>query len=45
MIGIREGVLKAGNVFHSAKEERIEIYPSALREKAQKGGLKESAET
>lgn len=45
VIGVRESVLKAGNVFHSAKEERIEIYPPALREKAQKGELKERAET
>jgi Fe-S oxidoreductase len=43
--GVRDSVLKAGNVFASAKEERIEIYPPALRDKARKGVLNQDAET
>jgi glycolate oxidase len=43
--GVRESILKTGNVFASPKEERIDIYPPALREKAKKGELKAKAET
>ena len=43
--GIRDNILRTGNVYASAKEDRIEIYPKALKEKAKKGELKEQAET
>jgi glycolate oxidase subunit GlcD len=43
--GIRENILKTGNVYASAREERIDIYPPALKEKAKKGQLKAKAET
>ncbi|MFC1884360.1 FAD-binding and (Fe-S)-binding domain-containing protein [Thermodesulfobacteriota bacterium] len=45
VLGVRENILKTGNVFASAREERIEIYPQELREKAKKGELKAKAET
>ena len=45
VVGVRDNIFKAGNVFASARAERIEIYPPALREKAQKGELKSVAET
>jgi len=45
LLGVRDSILKQGNVFASAQEERIEIYPPALREKAQKGELPTKAET
>jgi len=43
--GVRDSILKTGNVFASARDDRIEIYPHALREKARKGQLKSQAET
>jgi len=43
--GVRDNILKTGNVYASAKEGRIEIYPPSLKEKAKKGELKEKAET
>jgi heterodisulfide reductase subunit D len=43
--GIRDSIFKAGNVFASAQEERIEIYPPELREKARKGAPNPNAET
>jgi glycolate oxidase len=45
VLGVRDNILKTGNVYASAKAERIEIYPPALKEKAVKGELKEKAET
>jgi glycolate oxidase subunit GlcD len=45
VLGVRENILKTGNVFASAREERISIYPPALREKAKQGALKSKAET
>jgi len=45
LLGVRDSILKRGNVFASAQEERIEIYPPELREKARKGELKSNAET
>lgn len=45
LLAVRDNVSKSGNVFASEKEERIDIYPSDLREKAKKGALKDKAET
>ncbi len=45
VLGVRENILKTGNIYASAKEDRIEIYPPALKEKALKGELKLQAET
>ena len=45
VLGVRESIFKTGNVFASAQDERIDIYPSALKEKARKGELKSKAET
>ncbi|RJR47495.1 MAG: FAD-binding protein [Desulfobacteraceae bacterium] len=45
ILGVRENILKTGNVFASAKAERISIYPPSLKEKAQKGELKPKAST
>ena len=45
VLGVRENILKTGNVFASARAERISIYPPALKEKAKKGTLKSKAET
>jgi len=42
---VRDSIIKAGNVYASTREDRIEIYPPALREKAQKGELPTKAET
>jgi glycolate oxidase len=45
VMGVRDNIRKTGNVFASAREDRIEIYPAPLREKAQSGQLKAQAET
>ncbi len=45
VLGVRDNILKTGNVFASAREGRIDIYPAALKEKAKKGELKAQAET
>ncbi len=45
LTGVRDSIFKQGNVFASAQDERIEIYPPVLREKARKGELKSHAET
>ncbi|MFH1123770.1 MAG: FAD-binding and (Fe-S)-binding domain-containing protein, partial [Pseudomonadota bacterium] len=45
VLAVRDSIHKTGNIFASAKAERIEIYPPALREKAKKGELKAKAET
>ncbi|MEJ2589246.1 MAG: (Fe-S)-binding protein [Deltaproteobacteria bacterium] len=45
VLGIRDNILKAGNVYASAKADRIDIYPSALKEKIEGGTLKGTAET
>ncbi len=44
VLGVRDNILKAGNVYASAKEDRTDIYPPALREKAKKGELKDKAD-
>jgi glycolate oxidase len=45
VLGVRDNILKTGNVFASAKEDRIEIYPPKLREKALNKELKSTADT
>lgn len=45
LLEVKDSVLKTGNVFASAREERIEIYPPLLRQKAQKGELKSKVGT
>ena len=45
VLGIRDNIKKTGNVYASASEERIDIYPPALREKAKNGEIKDQAET
>jgi glycolate oxidase subunit GlcD len=45
VLGIRDNIFKMGNVYASAKADRIDIYPPALKEKISKGELKAQAET
>ncbi len=45
LLAVRDNILKTGNVYASAREDRIDIYPPALREKAKKGELRPRAET
>jgi glycolate oxidase len=45
VLGVRDNILKTGNVFASAREDRVGIYPPALKDKALKGTLKTRAET
>jgi Fe-S oxidoreductase len=45
MIGVRDSIFKQGNVFASAQDERIDIYPPVLRQKARKGELSPHADT
>ncbi len=45
VLGVRDNILNAGNVFASSKEERIDIYPPPLKKKAVEGALKSEAET
>ncbi|MBW2065043.1 MAG: FAD-binding protein [Deltaproteobacteria bacterium] len=42
---VSENILKTGNVYASAREARINVYPAGLKEKALKGTLKSKAET
>ena len=45
VLGVRDNIFKTGNVYASAKADRIDIYPSVLKEKIQAGQLKPEAET
>jgi glycolate oxidase subunit GlcD len=45
VLGIRDNIFKMGNVYASAKADRIDIYPPALKEKLQNGTLKKEADT
>lgn len=45
VLAVRDNILKTGNVYASAKDDRIQIYPSTLKEKVQKGQLQSKAET
>ncbi|MDT8285121.1 MAG: (Fe-S)-binding protein, partial [Thermovirgaceae bacterium] len=44
-LAVRDNILKTGNVYASAKAERIDIYPKELKEKMERGELKAQAET
>jgi glycolate oxidase len=44
VLRVRDNILKTGNVYANAKEERIQMYPSALKEEIQKGQHKSEAE-
>lgn len=45
LAGVRDGILTAGNVFTSKQEDRVEIYPSQLKDRVKAGTLPEKAET
>jgi len=45
VLGVRDNILKTGNVYASAREGRVDIYPKELKEKARAGLLKPKAET
>jgi glycolate oxidase len=45
VLGVRDNILKTGNVFAGAREDRIGVYPAPLKEKAKRGELKTRAET
>lgn len=45
VLGVRDNILKTGNVYASAKDERIQIYPPDLKERIEKGAFKDEAET
>jgi len=45
VLAVRNNILKTGNVYAEAANDRIEIYPKELKEKAQAGELKAQAET
>jgi glycolate oxidase len=45
ILAVRDNILKTGNVFASAREGRVEIYPAGLKEKVNRGELKTEAET
>jgi len=45
VIGLKKNIFTNENVYGSPREERIEVYPPELEEKAENGQLKETAET
>jgi glycolate oxidase subunit GlcD len=45
VLGVRDSIFKTGNVYASAKGDRVDIYPPALKEKIKAGQLKSKAET
>jgi glycolate oxidase len=45
ILAVKDNILKTGNVFAGAREERVDIYPAGLREKARAGGMKPRADT
>ncbi|MFH1481763.1 MAG: FAD-binding and (Fe-S)-binding domain-containing protein [Pseudomonadota bacterium] len=45
LLEVRDNILKTGNIFASPGEDRIEIYPPALKKRARRGELKAEAET
>jgi len=45
VLGVRDNIFKTGNVYASAPADRIQVYPPALKGKAEKGELKARAET
>ncbi len=45
VLGVRDNILKTGNVYAESAEGRIDIYPKELKEKIKTGELKDKAET
>lgn len=45
VLRVRDNIINTGNVFAGKKDDRIEIYPATLKEKAKAGQLKARAET
>jgi len=45
LLEVRDNILKTGNIFASPGEDRIEIYPPALKKRARRGELRAEAET
>ncbi len=45
VLAVRDNIANTGNIYASTKEERIDIYPSILKKRFQKGELKPKAET
>jgi len=45
VLGVRDNILRSGNIYASAREERIDIYPPTLKEIVKKGRLKSKAGT
>jgi glycolate oxidase len=45
VLGVRDNILRTGNVFAGARQDRVSIYPAELKDKAIKGELKAKAET
>ena len=45
VLAVRNNIQTTGNVYASAREDRIDIYPSALKQLAQDAKLKPQAET
>jgi glycolate oxidase len=45
ILGVGANIKKTGNVYAGSKEDRIEIYPTALKEKIKKGEFKAEADT
>lgn len=45
VLGVRDNIFKTGNVYASAKKDRVDIYPPTLKEKIKAGQLKSRAET
>lgn len=45
VLAVRDNILKTGNVYASPREDRIQIYPPAIKERIKEGTLKKQAET
>ena len=45
VLAVKNNIQKTGNVYASAREGRIDIYPPAIKERIKKGKFKEKAET
>jgi glycolate oxidase len=45
VLGIRDNIMKMGNVYASAKADRIDIYPAEIKQKIKDGTMKKTAET
>ena len=44
ILAVKENIVKSGNVFASVREKRIDIYPAPLREKVEKGEIRQRAD-